>query len=65
MGKEDLQSGYEDDPTNNQHVLMIEALAFIRPGIVANAFEKLVNYVEETLLPILGYVENMYIGRRL
>ena len=59
-----LQQMYDNDARINLHVRMIEALAFIPPDNVIEAFEVLEEYVDVSLEPLVEYFEDNYIGRR-
>lgn len=59
-----LEKEYEEDATINLHVRMIIALAYLPLRDVVAGFEELEDYVNESLRPVLDYVEDNYIGRR-
>ena len=55
----------QTDARINIEVRMMTALAFVRPADVALYFEELQEYVHSSLEPMLDYLEDNYVGRRV
>jgi len=61
--QEGLQTIYSTDVDFAVNAKMLAALAFVPLQDIVKAFEELINYLPESILPIADYFEDNFIGR--
>ena len=63
MQSNGLQEQYASDVEVNLRIRVITALAFVKEDEVEDAFETLQDNITPEVVPILDYIEDVYIGR--
>jgi len=61
--QEGLQTLYSTDVDFAVNAKMLAALAFVPLHDVVKAFEELVDYLPESILPVVDYFEDNFIGK--